>query len=70
MRNLLRDFYNPDYYNNSLARLEKKWKENRDCFACKQCIDMSDEYNTYHECKYWGTLPDEHTCLLWEDKDA
>ena len=29
-----------------------------------------DKYNTYHECEYGGSLPEEHTCLLWEDEDA
>lgn len=68
--NLLRNFFNPDYYDNILKRLEKQWKENRDCFVCKHCIDMSDKYTTYHECKYGGPLPDNHTCLLWEEKNA
>lgn len=68
--NLLRELCDPNYHNNILKRLEKQWKENRDCFACRHCIDMSDKYTTYHECKYGGTLPESHTCLLWEEKNA
>jgi len=56
-----------DYYIDFIEKWKKEWKENRDCFACKRCLDMSDKYNTYHECEYGGPLPDEHTCLLWEE---
>ena len=56
--------------NDLIEKWQKKWKETRDCFACKRCLDQSDTYNTYHECEYGGPLPEEHTCLLWEDKDA
>ena len=49
MRNLLRDLFDKNYYSDMLKQQKKEWKENRDCFACKRCLDQSDKYNTYHE---------------------
>lgn len=69
MSNLLKDLFTKNY-DDVLNQWKKECKENRDCFACKRCLDQSDKYNTYHECEYGGSLPEEHTCLLWEDKDA
>lgn len=69
MRDLFKDLFTK-HYDDVLERWQKEYKENHDCFACKHCLDKSDEYNTYHECEYGGPLPEEHTCLLWEDEDA
>ena len=53
-----------------VEHLQKEWKEQRDCFACKHVNDISDDRNTCHLCKYTNDLlPQEHTCLLWEEKE-
>lgn len=62
----LNDLFTKDY-SALIEKWRKQYKEERDCFACKHCLDQSDKYNTYHECEYGGPLPNEHTCLLWEE---
>ena len=66
MSNLLQDLFTKDY-SASIEKWRKQYKEERHCFGCKHCIDISDTYNTCHKCEYGGFLPDEHTCLLWEE---
>jgi len=70
MISTFKSLFDEDDNNDLIEKWQKEWKENRDCFACKRCLDMSDKYNTHHGCEYGGPLPKEHTCLLWEDKDA
>lgn len=42
MSNLLRDLFDKNYYSDMLKQWQKENKENRDCFACKRCLDMSE----------------------------
>lgn len=54
---------------NQLEKIRQDWIDNRSCFVCKHCNDISDERNTCHLCKYTNNLvPKEFTCLLWELK--
>jgi len=58
------------FYEQHLNMIIQSWKDNRDCFACRFCRDISDERNTCHLCKYTNDLlPEEHTCLLWDLKE-
>ena len=70
MSNKLRDIFtkNADNVIKLLEQYKLEYRNNRDCFGCKHDKDLSDTYTTYHECEYGGPLPEEHTCLLWEDK--
>lgn len=57
------------FYEQRLNQIQQSWKDNRDCFACKFCQDISDKWNTCHLCQYTNDLiPEEHTCLRWELK--
>ena len=75
MSNKLYDIFNPDSdYNKrvkeNLERIERQWIEERSCFVCKKCIDISDDRDTCHLCEYTNNLlPEEMTCLLWEKND-
>ena len=72
MRDLWADF-NParqrDFQQN-LNKILQSWKDNRDCYVCKSCLDISDKWNTCHICQHTNDLiPKEHTCLLWDLKE-
>lgn len=73
MRNLLRDLFDPErqqFYEQRLNQIQQSWKDNRDCFACRFCRDISDKWNTCHICEQTNSLlPLEHTCLLWDVKE-
>ena len=70
--NKIREMLDPNSdYNRRIAtnmeRIQRRWVEERDCFACKHCKDISDDRNTCHLCYYTNDLlPEEQTCLLWE----
>lgn len=72
MSNKIYDIFNPNSdYNKrmreNLLQIEQKWIEEKCCFVCKHCKDISDDRNTCHLCKYTNDLlPEELTCLLWE----
>lgn len=54
---------------NQLEKIRQDQIDNRNCFVCKHCNDISDERNTCYLCKYTNDLvPKELTCLLWELK--
>ena len=75
MRNKIYEIFNPNSdYNKkimeNLKRLKQKWIEEKCCFVCKNCKDISDERNTCHLCIYTNDLlPESLTCLLWELND-
>jgi hypothetical protein len=70
--NKLYEIFNPNSdYNKRIIenarRIHQEFIDNRTCFVCKQCKDISDDRNTCHLCKYTNDLlPKELTCLLWE----
>ena len=69
MSNKFRDIFTSDY-KSKLKQIHQEFIDNRECFVCKHCIDISDERNTCHLCEYTNDLiPQELTCLLWEVKD-
>lgn len=77
MANKIYELFNPnsDYNKNLLLRLENIQQEliqSRSCYVCKHCQDISDNYTTCHICKLHISdfLPQENTCLLWEEKNA
>lgn len=73
--NIIYDIFNPNSeYNKQILekvkQIHHEFVENRECYACKHCIDISDDRNTCHLCKYTNDLiPVELTCLLWEKED-
>ena len=72
MSNKIYDIFNPkSEYNKQIVekakRIHQEFIDNRECFVCKHCIDISDDRNTCHLCEYTNDLlPQELTCLLWE----
>lgn len=74
--NKLYDIFGPnanERIRKQLASINIKMKEEHWCCVCKYCIDISDEYNTCHKCKYgigfMGLVNANDTCLLWKYKD-
>ena len=74
MGNKIYDIFNPNsdynkYIIEKVKHIHKEFIDNRQCFVCKHCIDISDDRNTCHLCKYTNKLiPNELTCLCWEQK--
>lgn len=74
MSNKIYDIFNPNsdynkYIIEKVKHIHKEFIDNRQCFVCKHCIDISDDRNTCHLCKYTNELiPNELTCLRWEQK--
>lgn len=72
MGNKIREIFdlNSDYNKAILEKakqIHQRFIDNRECFVCKHCKDISDDRNTCHLCKYTNDLiPKELTCLLWE----
>ena len=72
MGNKIYEIFNPNSdYNKRIVEIAKcihqEFIDNRECFVCKRCIDISDDRNTCHLCEYTNDLlPEELTCLLWE----
>ena len=72
MGNKLYDIFNPNSeYNKQLIKkvqeIHQSFIDNKECFVCKHCIDISDDRNSCHLCEYTKDLiPQELTCLLWE----
>jgi len=75
MGNKIYDIFNPNSeYNKQIIKkakqIHQEFIDNRKCFVCKHCIDISDDRNTCHLCEYTkDLLPRELTCLLWEVND-
>jgi len=73
--NKLYEIFNPNSEYNKrieekMKQIKQQWIEERSCFVCKKCMDISDERNTCHLCEYTNDLlPEEMTCLLWELKE-
>ena len=73
--NKIREIFdsNSDYnkkIKENMKRTEQRWIEERCCFVCKSCNDISDDRNTCHLCAYTNDLlPEGLTCLLWELHD-
>ena len=72
MSNKIYEIFNPNSkYNERISehlnQLKQKWIEERDCFVCRNMLDISDDRNSCYLCKYTkNILPEDHTCLLWE----
>lgn len=70
------------HYYKVMKKWHENWIENRCCFACTHCIDISDDRDTCHVCELiagnsedrHGLIPIKQTCdhfkaILWEETD-
>lgn len=74
MSNKIYDIFNPNSdYNKCIIEkvkhIHKEFIDNKECFVCEHCIDISDDRNTCHLCEHTNKpIPNELTCLCWERK--
>lgn len=74
MSNKIRDIFNSDSeYNKQFFKVVEQIRQdfinNKMCFVCEHCIDISDDRNTGHLCEHTNKpIPNELTCLCWEQK--